>query len=246
MSAATLVVEVLTEELPPKALKQLGTAFAETLVAGLRARDFIAADATVTGYATPRRLSVTIANVRSVSPDKQFKQKLLPVSVALDATGKPTPTLMKKLAALGLSDASSLIRESDGKADALFHEGVAPGVALTAGLQAALDDAIAKLPIPKVMSYAGPGSYYSDQKFVRPVHKLLALHGADVVSINALGLTAGCTTSGHRFLSRPDIAVATADAYEEALRAEGKVTASFAERRRRSSTRWERPPRARR
>jgi glycyl-tRNA synthetase beta chain len=98
-------------------------------------------------------------------------------------------------------------------------------------LQNALDDAIAKLPIPKVMSYAGPGSYYSDQKFVRPVHKLLALHGADVVSINALGLAAGRTTSGHRFLSRPDIAIATAEAYEEALRAEGKVIASFAERR---------------
>ncbi len=81
------------------------------------------------------------------------------------------------------------------------------------------------------MSYAGPGSYYNDQKFVRPVHTLLALHGADVVPVGALGLTAGRTTSGHRFLSRSDVAVATADAYEETLEAEGKVVASFAERR---------------
>ena len=110
MSTATLVVELLTEELPPKALKQLGAAFADTLAEGLRARDFVAADGKVTAYATPRRLAVAIAGVRSVSPDKPFKQKLLPVSVALDAAGKPTPTLMKKLAALGLADAASLKR----------------------------------------------------------------------------------------------------------------------------------------
>jgi len=231
MSTATLVVELLSEELPPKALKQLGAAFAESLVAGLLGRDFVAAGAKVTAFATPRRLAVEIANVRAMSPDKPFKQKLLPVSVAFDAAGTPTPTLTKKLAALGLADASSLKRESDGKADALFHEGIAPGVALAAGLQAALDDAIAKLPIPKVMSYAGPGSYYNDQKFVRPVHTLLALHGADVVPVTALGLAAGRMTSGHRFLSRPDIAVAAADAYEETLEAEGKVVASFADRR---------------
>ncbi|MEO8673964.1 MAG: glycine--tRNA ligase subunit beta [Casimicrobiaceae bacterium] len=228
---ATLVVELLTEELPPKALKRLGEAFAETLVAGLRRRDFVFADAKVTAFATPRRLAVQVADIRALSPHKPFKQKLLPVSVAFDAAGQPTSTLTKKLAALGLADASSLKRESDGKAEALFHEGVAPGVALAAGLQAALDDAIAKLPIPKVMSYAGPGSYYSDQKFVRPAHSLLALHGADIVPITALGLTAGRITSGHRFLSRPDLAVATADAYEETLKAEAKVVASFAERR---------------
>ena len=92
-------------------------------------------------------------------------------------------------------------------------------------------EAIEKLPIPKVMSYAGPGRYFNDEKFVRPAHSLLALHGAEVVPIGALGLTAGRTTAGHRFLSRADIVVATADAYEETLRAEGKVVASFAERR---------------
>lgn len=231
MTSATLIVELVAEELPPKALKKLGEAFAETLVAGLRARDFVAAGARVSAYATPRRLAVSIANVRSDSPDKPYKQKLLPVSIAYDAAGEATPALRKKLAALGLPDASSLKRESDGKADALFHEGTAPGVALSVGLQAALDDAITQLPIPKVMSYAGPGSYFNDEKFVRPAHSLLALHGADIVPINALGLAAGRTTAGHRFLSRPDIAVATADAYEETLRAEGKVVASFAERR---------------
>jgi len=231
MTSATLVVEVVAEELPPKALKKLGEAFAEALVAGLRARDFVAAGANVSAYATPRRLAVAIANVRSTSPDKPYKQKLLPVSIAYDAAGQPTPALQKKLAALGLPDATSLKRESDGKADALFHEGTAPGVALAEGLQAALDASIAQLPIPKVMSYSGPGSYFNDEKFVRPVHSLLALHGSDIVQINTLGLTAGRITAGHRFLSRQNIAVATADAYEETLRAEGKVVASFSDRR---------------
>ena len=231
MSSAALVVELLTEELPPKVLKRLGESFAGTLAAGLRARDFVATDVGVTAYATPRRLAVSIANVRLTSPDKPYKQKLLPVPVAFDAAGKPTPALAKKLAALGLPDASSLKRESDGKADALFHEGVATGIGLDEGLQAALDDAIGKLPIAKVMTYAGPGSYYNNEKFVRPAHSLLALHGADVIQVSALGLTAGRKTEGHRFLGRRDLDVATAEAYEETLRAEGKVIASFAERR---------------
>ena len=231
MSSATLIVEVLTEELPPKALQALGEAFAATLVAGLRTRDFAAADVKAIAYATPRRLAVAIAGVLRTSPDKPYKQKLLPVAVAYDAAGAATPALVKKLAALGLADASSLKREGDGKAAVLIHEGIAPGSTLAAGLQQALDKAIAELPIPKVMSYAGPGSYYNDEKFVRPAHGVLALHGADVVPVRALGLASGRTTAGHRFLSRTDIAVATADAYEETLRAEGKVIASFAARR---------------
>ncbi len=104
-------------------------------------------------------------------------------------------------------------------------------VALRAALQDALDAAIAKLPIPKVMSYAGPGHYFSNEKFVRPAHGLVALHGDDVVPVEALGLHAGRATNGHRFLSRPDIDIKTADAYAPTLEAEGKVIPSFAARR---------------
>jgi glycyl-tRNA synthetase beta chain len=102
---------------------------------------------------------------------------------------------------------------------------------LATALQGALDDVLAKLPIPKVMSYAAPGSYYNDVKFVRPAHKLAALHGADVVPVRALDLDAGRITGGHRFLSGGDIAIATADAYAPTLEAEGKVIPSFAARR---------------
>jgi glycyl-tRNA synthetase beta chain len=95
----------------------------------------------VTPYATPRRLAVSIAEVAARSPDQPFKQKVLPVSVAFGADGKATPALAKKLASMGLDEApvASMTRESDGKAESLFHAGVKPGVPLADGLQAALD-----------------------------------------------------------------------------------------------------------
>ena len=231
---ATLAVELVTEELPPKALRSLGDAFASTLFSELRARGFAAEGATVTPYASPRRLAVTIGEVRGVSPDQPFRQKVLPVAVAFDAAGKPTAALGKKLASLGLDEraVAAMTREPDGKAEALFHAGVKPGRPLAEGLQEALAVAIAKLPIPKVMRYASAaGGYYNDTAFVRPAHRLLALHGADVVPVSVLGLRADRLTDGHRFLSRAGIEVGTAEAWSPALAAEGKVLASFAERR---------------
>jgi glycyl-tRNA synthetase beta chain len=230
-NTATLLVELFTEELPPKALKRLEAAFAGEIVARLVADGFVGAAPAFTAFSTPRRLAVSVPGVAARSADKPFKQKLLPVTVAYDANGQPTPALTRKLAAAGLAADAVLTRESDGKTEALFHEGVQPGIALAAGLQKALDDAIAKLPIPKVMSYAGPGGYYNDEKFVRPAHRLVALHGADVVPVTALGLAAGRVTGGHRFLARGDLHITNADAYAPTLEAEGKVIPSFANRR---------------
>jgi glycyl-tRNA synthetase beta chain len=241
-ASATLVVELLTEELPPKALARLGDAFAEGIVDGLTDGGFLTAASAIVPYATPRRLAVGITHVLATSPDVPVAQKLMPAAVALDAEGKPTIALRRKLESTGrgrlaerwpdaVEGPDRLARESDGKADAIFLYSVARGRPLAIGLQSALDAALAKLPIPKVMAYAGAGSYYNDVKFVRPAHRLLALHGADVVPVTALGLAADRLTGGHRFLSRDAIAVASADAYEETLRAEGKVIARFAERR---------------
>ncbi len=237
MSERTLVVELVTEELPPKALKRLGEAFAAALVARLHAEGFVAEATQYEHFATPRRLGVSIPAVAQRSPDQPFKQKILPVAVAFGPDGAPTAALAKKLTSLGLDSAAvaSMTRERDGKADALFHAGVKAGKPLAEGLQLALDDAIAKLPIPKVMSYAASG-YFNDQKFVRPAHGLLALHGADVVAIRALGLAADRKTAGHRFLSRQDIEIGNAEAYAPTLEAEGKVIPSFANRRRAIAT----------
>jgi glycyl-tRNA synthetase beta chain len=242
VSHARLVVELLTEELPPKALRTLGAAFANVLVAGLRTRGYVGADALATPYATPRRLAVSVSPVRAVAPDAERVEKLMPARIAFGPDGEPSEALRKKLGALGRGHLATAAAEasdgpdrrytaSDGKADYVYLRSLAKGQPLARGLQDALDEATAALPIPKVMAYAGTAGYWNVEKFVRPAHRLLALHGADVVPIRALGLAAGRTTDGHRFLGRAGIDVATADAYEETLRAEGKVIAGFAERR---------------
>ena len=229
MRTETLLVELLTEELPPKALKAMGDAFAAGISNGLAQRGLVGNASVASAYATPRRLAVTISHVLPKAEGQRFKQKLLPVSVAYDASGAPTAALSKKLAALGLADAGALSREPDGNAEALFYEGIKAGVTLAVGLQEALDDAIAKLPIPKVMSYQRPDG--TTVKFARPAHGLVALHGADVVPVSTLGLDAQRATRGHRFLGRADLDIATAEAYAPTLAAEGKVIASFDERR---------------
>ncbi|KQV45658.1 glycine--tRNA ligase subunit beta [Massilia sp. Root335] len=227
----TLLVELQTEELPPKALVKLGAAFASGIANGLKARDFTNADSVVTTYATPRRLAVSITNVRSTSPDKTIREKILPVAVALDKDGNPTAPLAKKLAALGFPDlkVSDLERAQDGKADSFFYTYTAPGSALAAGLQPVLEETVAKLPIPKVMSYQRPDG--ATVQFVRPVHSLLALHGENVVPLSLLGLDAGRATLGHRFLSNGQpFDIVHADAYNELLKVFGKVVANAGER----------------
>ncbi|SDC40342.1 glycyl-tRNA synthetase beta chain [Massilia sp. PDC64] len=227
----TLLVELQTEELPPKALVKLGAAFANGIANGLKARDFLDADSVVTTYATPRRLAVSITNVRATSADKTIREKILPVTVALDKDGNPTAPLAKKLAALGFPDLkiSDLERAQDGKAESFFYTYTAPGIELAEGLQPVLEDTVAKLPIPKVMSYQRPDG--ATVQFVRPVHSLLALHGETIVPLSLLGLKAGRSTLGHRFLSNGHaFDIGHADAYNELLKVFGKVVANAEER----------------
>ncbi|MGF6655608.1 glycyl-tRNA synthetase beta chain [Paraburkholderia youngii] len=227
---ATLLVELLTEELPPKALARLGDAFAEGIAQRLAARDLIEGEPSFERFATPRRLAVTIHNVRAVAPEKHVREKVLPVSVALDKDGQPTAPLAKKLAALGFPDftVNDLERAQDGKAEAFFLRYAAPGATLADGLQAALDETLGKLPIPKGMTYQRPDG--SSVQFVRPVHRLTALHGEEIVPISALGIDADDTTLGHRFLSEGFVQIQHAQAYAETLEHRGRVIASFARR----------------
>jgi glycyl-tRNA synthetase beta chain len=223
----TLLIELQTEELPPKALVKLGAAFANGIANGLKARGFLDDDSAVTAYSTPRRLAVSITRVRATSPDKTIREKVLPVSVALDKDGNPSAPLGKKLAALGFPDLqiADLERAQDGKAESFFYTHTAPGAPLAAGLQPVLAEAVAKLPIPKVMSYQRPDG--ETVQFVRPVHTLLALHGSEVLPLTLLGLSAGRSTLGHRFLSHGlPFDIDHADAYQELLETRGKVAAS--------------------
>ena len=238
MTTQNLLVELLVEELPPKALKKLGLAFASVLADSLKAQGLASADAAVTDFASPRRLAVHVSGVSAQAADKAVSQKLMPVAVGLDAAGAATPALLKKLQALG-ADASAvagLKRAMDGKAEALFFESTVRGATLAEGLQKALLDAIAKLPIPKVMGYQLerdcelPG--WTTVSFVRPAHGLVALHGSAVVPVTALGLRAGNSTQGHRFeAALAHVVFAHADDYAATLARDGAVIASFEARR---------------
>ena len=233
MSVQNLLVELFVEELPPKALKKLGESFAGVLLDQLRAQGLASSESKLTTFASPRRLAAHVTAVASQGADKSVSQKLMPVSVGLDAAGNATPALLKKLQAVG-ADASivpQLKRQLDGKAEALFYDSTAKGVTLAEGLQKALTESLARLPIPKVMTYQLADGW-TDVKFVRPAHALVALHGKDVVPIRALGLSAGRVTGGHRFeAAAPAVSIADADSYAATLAREGAVIAGFAERR---------------
>ena len=242
MTTQNLLVELFVEELPPKALNKLGESFAGTLIEQLRVQGLAGADSKVTAYASPRRLAAHVTGVLAQAGDKAVQQKLMPVAVGLDAAGNASAALLKRLQALGVdvSDphaaVAALKQASDGKVQALFYDSVAKGASLQAGLQKALEEALAKLPIPKVMQYQLetdcelPG--WSSVNFVRPAHSLIALHGAAVVPIKALGLTGGNTTQGHRFEAKVSpLVLAHADHYDAVLKNDGAVIASFAERR---------------
>ena len=235
-----LLVELFVEELPPKALKKLGESFASEIYFSLAEKSDLIAPADPTSahqpweyFASPRRLAVLIRNVVAKAHDKTVRLKLMPVAVALTADGQPTPALLKKLASVG-ADASvvpSLKRQPDGKAEALFLDSVVAGASLQDGLQKALDEALAKLPIPKVMSYQLADGWTS-VNFVRPAHGLVALHGADVVPVATLGLVAGRTTTGHRFeAANPTVTLREADSYADQLVGEGAVIPGFDARR---------------
>ncbi len=241
MTTANLLVELFVEELPPKALNKLGEVFSSALAESLVAQGLADANilkgtsASITGFASPRRLGVWVEGVRARAADKPVSTKLMPVSVGLDEAGKATTALLKRLSALGADESAvgQLRREGEGKNEALFHDSIAPGTSLADGLQHALEAAMAKLPIPKVMTYPNPsGDGWETVNFVRPAHGLIALHGAQVVPVSVLGLEAGRMTQGHRFEARVDpVAITHADCYALQMADEGAVIASFAERR---------------
>jgi glycyl-tRNA synthetase beta chain len=242
MTHQNLLVELFVEELPPKALKKLGEVFATQLCAQLRQLGLASSDSVTTPFASPRRLAAHITHVAAKAADTAVQQKLMPVSVGLNANGLATPALLKKLQGLGadVSDpvfaVAALRKAPDGKAEALFYDSQVTGATLDVGLQQALLATLAQLPIPKMMSYQLetdcelPG--WSSVHFVRPAHGLLALHGSTVVPVKVLGLTSGKQTQGHRFEAhKSPVRVDHADAYAATLLRDGAVIASFQDRR---------------
>jgi len=222
---ATLLVELLTEELPPKALRSLSEAFATALADDLRQDNFLEPDSEMQPYATPRRLAVRITRVRDRAPDMPFDARGPSVKSALDAEGRPTQALLQ-FAKKRDVDISKLTRQETPKGEFFVHHTIAPGRYLDATLAIKVGAALEDLPIPKVMRW-GSG----EAEFVRPVHGLVMLHGSRNVSGNVLGAESSDKTQGHRFLSGGAIVLKHADEYERTLREHGKVIAGFPARR---------------
>ena len=220
----TLLIELLTEELPPKALNNLGNHFAQSIAEGLEKAQLIDGTTQYTAYASPRRLAVSVANVKPVQADQHVVRKGVSVAAGMK-DGVPTKALEGFARSCGV-EIGSLKIIHDGKQDVYAHEFTQAGQTLAALLDEIINTAIKKLPIPKVMRWGS-----STHTFVRPVHGLVALHGADVVPVNVLGLDSGRQTLGHRFLSQGAIIFAQADDYAKQIAEQGKVIASFAERR---------------
>jgi glycyl-tRNA synthetase beta chain len=224
----TLLIELLTEELPPKSLERLSLAFAKKIVQELHARQLVSDDAGCSWFATPRRLAVQVMDVRDQAPELAFTEKLMPVAVAFDADGKPTHALLKKLEAKGiaLERISGFERRMDGKAESLFCSDVKSGAQLTQVVAEIVAAAIKALPIPKLMRWGD-----NEHQFVRPVHGLVMLHGAKVLAGEVLGIASGKTTHGHRFMGAGALTINHANNYEVILEEQGMVMPFFSKRR---------------
>ncbi|MGA8863107.1 MAG: glycine--tRNA ligase subunit beta [Gallionella sp.] len=236
-----LLVELLVEELPPKSLKILGESFAAGLHKGLSKRGFVADSAKPVAFATPRRLGVWIPDVSSSAADTKTSEEIMPTAIAFDAAKKPTAPLVKRLQKMfhenvdvaAVLASGEFVKRTKGGKEYLYRDSIVSGGVLFVGLKGALEDALAGLPIAKVMSYPNPsGNGWETVNFVRPVHALVALHGADIVPVSVLGLAAGRETRGHRFEAQnAAMQIRDADSYEAQMEFEGAVIPAFDKRR---------------
>ncbi|MGB4883353.1 MAG: glycine--tRNA ligase subunit beta [Neisseria sp.] len=220
----TLLIELRTEELPPKALNNLGNSLAAAVVESLAKEQLLDGEPQYHVYATPRRLAMMVKNVKAVQADQHVVRKGPSVTAGMK-DGAPTKALEGFARSAGTSVAELKIIH-DGKQDIYAHEFTQTGQSLAALLSDILTQALKKLPIPKVMRWGS-----STHTFVRPVHGLVMMHGTDTISGSVLGLDSQNWTLGHRFLSTEKVVFQQADDYATQLHNEGKVIASFAERR---------------
>ena len=225
MTTATLLVELLTEELPPKSLARLGEALRKALTDDLAQDGFLAAGSQSCVFATPRRLAVQATQVLAQSPDKALEMQGPSLKVGLDKDGKPTPALAGFAKKNGMA-VEDLLQIDTPKGRVFACRKTATGSALSATLAGKVEAALKKLPVAKMMRW-GDG----DAEFVRPVHGLVMLHGQSIVPGTVLGIASGNTTRGHRFMGESTLTIADAEHYESILETSGKVVADFAKRR---------------
>lgn len=217
----SLLIELLTEELPPKSLLKLSQAFCKGIFAGLKEQGFVAADAdyagAVTECATPRRLAVLIKDVLGKQPERMTERKGPALASAFDQNENPTPALIGFAKSCGV-EIHALQKQSNKKGEHFVFRAIQPGETLERHLSGIVAGVIKKLPVAKQMRW-GDG----DVQFVRPVHGLIMLHGKKIVDGEVLGLKSGNKTLGHRFLSAGEIEIKHATDYEQLLLVQGEV-----------------------
>jgi glycyl-tRNA synthetase beta chain len=228
MTSAPLLIELRTEELPPKSLLKLSTSFAQSVHQGLVAQHLAPAQAAVQIFATPRRLAMLIEDVAGVQPERLVERKGPSRKAGQAADGTATPALQGFARSCGVTVDALELRKDDKGLEYYVHHSLHRGIPLGEVLPALLDQALRQLPVAKVMRW-GSG----DSEFVRPVHGLMVLHGDQLISLNLFGLSSTRQTLGHRFLGAGLLTLDHAASYATLLEREGKVIASFAERRQR-------------
>ena len=232
MKLDNLLIELLTEELPPKSQKQLGIAFAKNIKEFLTKHHLVNEISEDLIFSTPRRIGLHLKNVKDEADNENVSIKLMPASVGFDASEKPTDALLKKLHAIGLNEKalSGIVKKNENNAEILYINKNVEGAKLKDIIAECISSSLARLPIKKMMSYQLADGW-TTVNFVRPAHGLIILHGANIIDANVLGISSNRTTFGHRFESKKEIIeIQHADQYEKQMKAEGAVIVSFDER----------------
>jgi len=231
MKLDTLLIEFVTEELPPNSLKELGEKFGQLIAQGLQDQSLIkSSDMRI--FSTPRRLGVKILNVAEKSENQKKLVKLMPAKIGFDENGQITQALSKKLQSLDETDeAISRIKKEDEKGQQILYiEKNIDGVNLEDILSEIINHCVSQLPIKKMMSYQLADGWTS-VNFVRPIKNLLILHGAKILKVSSLGFKANNKSFGHRFESKEKIlTIDNADNYEKILLETGGVIANYTQR----------------
>ncbi|EIJ67221.1 glycine--tRNA ligase subunit beta [Pasteurella bettyae] len=222
MTTQNFLAEIGTEELPPKALKKLATAFAENVEQELSQAGL--SFEKVQWFAAPRRLAVKVLALQTAQPSKEIEKRGPAVSAAFDAEGKPTKAAEGWARGCGITVAQAERLTTD-KGEWLVHRAVIEGQPTKNLLVGIISNALAKLPIPKTMRWGD-----KTEQFVRPVHTVTLLLGSELIEGEILGIKIATTIRGHRFLGQPELQITHADEYPQILKDKGSVIADFNER----------------
>mgnify|MGYP002656196120 FL=1 len=219
MTEKTFLVEIGTEELPPKALRNLAESFAAHVTAELDNAGL--AHGEVSWYAAPRRLALKVASLSAAQPDREVEKRGPAIAAAFDASGAPTKAAEGWARGCGITVDQAERLKTD-KGEWLMYRAHVPGESAQALLPTMIANALAKLPVPKLMRWGD-----SDVQFVRPVHTVTLLLGDELIPATILGIASGRTLRGHRFMGEPEITIDNADQYPQILETRGKVMADY-------------------